>query len=331
MAVNDDLADDAILRSVRALRAGNAIWAELLPILRKLETELLAKVEQGGARTLSSRRAQSLLREVRRIIDGGAEALKDGLEGNGRRLAEIEERAAFVSLDKRVPVSVEWVRPADRLLEAVAISKPFEGALLKDHVAKWSADTIFRIQGEIRTAILAGEGVEPMQRRIRRVVEIRTRDARTLARTYTSHVTNEARAVLYAENRDVIASEQWTATLDDRTCIRCAALDNKRYPVGKGPRAPLHMNCRCVRVPITRAAKALEDRGITIGTRSAAGELNGEAPADMAFPEWLKRQSEETQREVLGAKRFELFKSGTRIDKFVNDENEIVPLSELVK
>lgn len=329
MPVNDDLADDAILRSIRAIRAGNHIWRELNRILRRVERDLVEEVEKGATRTLRSRRAERLLREVRRLIAGGASEVQSRLHERGIELAEIEEDASLRSLDKRIPVSVDWVRPSSALLEAVALAQPFEGALLRDHLSKWSDDTIFAMQAELRSAIVIGEGVEPMQRRLRRVSDIKIKEARSIARTYTMHVTNEARALLYVENQDVIAREQWVATLDNRTCIRCASLDNEFFPVGKGQRAPLHMNCRCVRVPITRAADALRRRGVTIGGRSAANELNGEAPADMAFPQWLRRQSEDTQREVLGARRFELWQNGSSIDRFVNDENEIIPLSEL--
>lgn len=331
MAVNDDLADDAVLRSVRSIRAANGIWRELLPILRTVERDLLAKLETGAPTTLQSRRAQALLRDIRRLIDGGVSEFVNRLEGRGVELAEIEESAAFRSLERRVPLAIDWTRPSGVLLEAVATTKPFNGALLKDHMAKWADDVVFAMQAEIRTGIIEGEGIEPMQRRLRRVAEIKyIRDARTIARTYTAHVTNAARANLYEQNEDVISKEQWLATLDDRTCIRCAKLDNKTFSVGKGTQAPLHMNCRCLRIPITRSAEALAERGI-VGTRAArnADGMTGEVPADMAFPQWLPRQSEAIQKEVLGAKRFELFKNGTPLHKFVNDENQIIPLSKL--
>lgn len=330
MSVNDDLADDTILRSVRYMRATNATWQTLLPILRRVEKDILDKIDGGRLTTLASRRAESVLKAVRDIIEGGAEAFYSELEATGKKLAEIEEGAALKSLQARVPVSVDWVRPSARLLEAVAVSRPFEGALLKEHIAKWSADTIFAMQAEIRTAIVSGESIEAMQRRLRGVADIKIRNARSIARTYTAHVTNEAREVLYAENADIILKEQWVATLDDRTCPRCGALDNETFPVGKGPKAPLHINCRCVKIAITRAAEKLAEKGI-ISKRAArrADGMNGEVPANMAFPEWLKRQPEATQKEVLGATRYELFKNGTKLDKFVNDENEIIPLADL--
>jgi hypothetical protein len=83
-------------------------------------------------------------------------------------------------------------------------------------------------------------------------------------------------------------------------------------------------------VPITRGAEALRARGV-IGERAAktAEGLNGAVPADMRFPDWLKRQPEGVQKEVLGATRFQMFKNGTNFDTFVNDENEIIPLRDL--
>lgn len=330
MAVNDELADNDILRSVRAMRAGNGVWRDLLPILRKLEREIIDELEKGVPRTLAAKRAERLLVRVREIINEGAEGFERRLEAAGIQLAEIEERGAFRSLNRTVPVDIDWVRPSERLLLAVAIAEPFDGALLKDHVSEWSRNTVFRMQSELRTGIIAGEGIEPLRRRIETVAALKTSQARSIARTYVMHVTNAARAKLYEENRDVIASEQWVATLDDRTCLRCAVLDNKTFPPGKGSQPPLHINCRCVRVPITRSAKALADRGI-ISTRTARGAngLTGEVPENMNFSEWLRRQPPAVQKEVLGAKRFELYQSGVNIDKFVNDEGFIINLDDL--
>lgn len=232
MAVNDDLADEAIMRSIRAMRAGNAIWKELLPILRRAERELVEKIEEiGGTRSFQSARAERMLREVRRIIDDGAEKFYARLETSGVTLAQAEATATAAAFAKHVPFEYDWTKPSARLLAAVAKERPFEGAILKDHMSKWSADTIFRMQGELRTALVQGETIEQMQRRLRGVAEIRTRDARTLATTYTAHVTNEGRAAIYEANSDVIASEMWTATLDDRTCFVAGTL--VQTPEGK--------------------------------------------------------------------------------------------------
>lgn len=328
MGVSDDLADDAIMRSIRSMRAGNAIWKELLPILKRAERELIARIEEiGGTRSFQSARAERMLREVRRIIDDGAEKFLARLETAGIDLSSIEGEATAGSLIKHVPVDYDFTVPSDRLLKAVATTLPFEGAILKDHVSRWSADTIFRMQGELRTALLQGETIEQMQKRLRGVAEIKIDNARTLARTYTAHVTNGARAETYLANADVIDAEMWTATLDDRTCLRCGPLDNRVYPIGKGPRAPLHFACRCVRVPVIKGRDKLIEAGLLKpGTRAS---VDGQVPESLKFEDWLRRQPEARQKEVLGAKRLKMWRNGTKLDKFVNDENEIIPLSEL--
>lgn len=329
MAVNDDLADDIILRSIRNLRAGNGVWRQLLPILQQVEEDLLERLSAGAPRTTSSRRARALLQIVRKVIKDGAEAFNKELQASGGTLAAAEEAATVRSFGARVPVEVAWVRPAARLLEAVALT-PFEGATLGAHLDNWSEQAIFRVQTELRTAIIEGEGIEKMQRRLRKVMNIKIKDARSLARTYTMHVTSEARRVLYLENSEYLSGEQWVATLDTRTCLRCGALDGKIFPVGKGTRTPLHFQCRCLRIPIVKGAAALERQGV-ISTRAArdAEGLTGEVPADMDFSAWLARQSESRQKMVLGAKRFKLHKEGMSFSRFVDDENDIIPLSEL--
>lgn len=330
MGVSDDLSDDAIMRSIRAIRAGNAIWKDLLPILKRVERELVDKIEEiGGTRSFQSARAERMLREIRRTIDGGAQEFYRRLEVSGVDLAGIEAKATADSFSKRVPIDYDFTVPAARLMKSVATELPFEGAVLRDHMSKWSADTIFRMQGEMRTALLQGETIEQMQRRLRGVAEIKTNNARTLARTYASHVTNGARAETYAANADVIAGEMWTATLDDRTCLRCGPLDNKVFKVGKGPKAPLHMNCRCVRAPIIKGRDDLIKAGlIKPGSRAS---IDGQVPDSLKFEDWLRRQSPARQKEVLGAKRLKMWRNGTKLDKFVNDENQIIPLDELRK
>ena len=308
MAENDDLANDILLRTVRSIRAGNAIWDELLPILRRVERQLIARIEDGAPRTLTSRRARSLLNAIQDIIEGGAEEFEQGLTAFGADLSALEEDAAFRSLERRIPLDIEWERPNAQLLAATVLAQPFEGAILRDHISKWSDDVIFAMQAELRDAIVIGEGIEPIQRRLRRVADIRINDARAIARTYTHHVTSEARELLYAQNSDVIEREVWVVTLDDKLCVRCAALANQSFRVGRGPRTPLHFQCRCVRVPIVRGFPR---------------------PQIPDFPEWLREQSESTQLEILGRRRFELFQEGVNIPRFVNDENQVIPLNEL--
>lgn len=339
MAVNDDLSDDAIRRAAMLERRINGIWSELLPILREVERDLIAKIEAGiGPRggSFQAQRAQRVLREVRRIIEGGAAELEKRLIEKGLEAGEVEAAAAARSLENRVPIGIDWETPSARLLQSVTVGAPFtdQGALLESFIRGWSRQSIEQVQGQIRIGLVEGEGVEPIARRVRRVQGVSQKKARTIVRTYANHVMTQARSETYKANSDVILAEQWVSTLDHRTCPECGALDNKTFDLGTGPQPPRHPNCRCVRVPITKGREALIKAGvIKEGTRAARNSegLTGEVPASQAFPDWLKRQPERVQKDVLGETRFQMFKRGVKFDKFVNDEGQIMTLEELRK
>lgn len=336
MPVNDDLADDLIRREVRYSKAENAIWRDIAKLLRKTEADLLERVEQGPGRTVTAERTKRLLAAVQRILEGGKKEFFEQLKRDGIELSNIEAAAAEASLKARVPVSVSWVSPSKRLLKSVVTEKPFDGKLLSAWVDNWGARTRGLVEQQINIGIVEGQGVEEIVRRLKGtrakaykdgVLETSRRSARAIVRTYTSHVTNAAREELYKANSDVIEAEIFTATLDHRTCPICGSLDGQEFPLGKGPRPPVHVNCRCVRRPKVKGRDKLVKAGLlSPGSRAS---IDGPVSADMNYAEWLKRQPEGIQKEVLGAKRFELFKSGTKFDKFVNDENEIIPLRDL--
>lgn len=319
-----------LMRAVRAMRAGNQTWRDLRKILKKTERELEDKLlEIGGARTIESARAERLLREVRKILDGGALLFFTRLESAGLQFANLEARGSINSLTRYIPVEREYVAPSTRLLEAVAKEQPFSGAILKDHVSKWAADTVFKAQAQIRTAIIQGETIPQIVERVKAVLGTSTENARALTQTYVMHVTNAARKETYAANKDVIEGELWRATLDDRTCVACGSLDGQKYKVGKGPQPPLHFNCRCVRVPIVKGReKLIKDGVIPKGQRASK---DGPVDEALTFEQWLKRQSTTRQVAVLGPKRHALWKKGVKLGKFVNDQNQVMTLSELEK
>lgn len=58
--------------------------------------------------------------------------------------------------------------------------------------------------------------------------------------------------------------------------------------------------------------------------------MDGQVPDSVKFPKWLERQDKATQLEVLGPARYKLWKDGTPIDRFVQD-NRVLNLEELKK
>lgn len=118
------------------------------------------------------------------------------------------------------------------------------------------------------------------------------------AETQANGVSNNAQAAVYEAAG--IKEEEWVATLDHKTCPTCGNLDGKRFEVGKGATAPVHPRCRCLRVPAYA--------GSEIKTR---------------YVDWFERRTETAQRSILGATRYDLYKSGElELNEFVNDRTQ---------
>ena len=58
--------------------------------------------------------------------------------------------------------------------------------------------------------------------------------------------------------------------------------------------------------------------------------MDGQAKGDTTYEEWLRAQTETIQREILGASRYKMYKSGVRMSSFVAGE-QILTVEELKK
>ena len=77
-----------------------------------------------------------------------------------------------------------------------------------------------------------------------------------IVRTEIQRVSNQAAQATYRENRDVVKSVRYLATLDSRVCEVCRPLHRITYDLDidgqhRGPVIPQHPNCRCFYAPVT--------------------------------------------------------------------------------
>lgn len=199
------------------------------------------------------------------------------------------------------------------------------------------------------------------------VTEITRREAAGIVRTAVNSYANEARRQFALENDDVVDRELFVATLDSRTTPVCRARDGDVYEIGEGPTPPLHWLCRSLRVMLldpeaigVRPFKASTERmlveefaqnrrlpgnlrrrvDLPRGTKKAfdefarrrVRELTGQVPAKVNYDQWLRRQSQDFQRDVLGATRARLYRDGgMSLDRFVDRVGKEIPLRDLAR
>ena len=93
-------------------------------------------------------------------------------------------------------------------------------------------------------------------------------------------------------------------------CIVCGSEDGKTYKSLKdAPVLPRHYYCRCILIPIVSI----------LNYESERASMDGPVSEKVTFEDWLREQSAERQRDVLGQTRYKLFAQGTRIKEFVSD------------
>jgi hypothetical protein len=120
-------------------------------------------------------------------------------------------------------------------------------------------------------------------------------------------------------------------------------------PLDKGPRPPAHPNCRSITTPVLKSWEELAKPGALKPGRGAAdidrlfqknlakqgfsadeisrikrntrASMNGQVPSDLTYSDWLGRQPQGFQDEVLGPTRGQLFREGgLPLSKFVDEK-----------
>lgn len=271
------------------------------------------------------------------------------------------------------PVLVETVLPPARMLRAIVSTRPFDGALLKDWAAGLASEDVRRIHGAIQMGMIAGEGSDAIARRVigtqalngtDGVLQVTRRQVEAITRTAVQHIANSARNEYMTENADIMVGEMFVATLDSRTTPVCRANDGKVFPVGTGPRPPLHIACRSLRVAaldgevlgnrpykssttkqllreytdekkLDRVSKRDDLPRGTKGdydawARKKIRALTGTVPRSTSYQTWLKAQTQTFQNDTMGVTKAKLFRDGgLTLDKFVAADGTELTLSQL--
>lgn len=363
---NEQWRDELIAHMIAMLSIHGTIAQNVVNILDVTEKELRDQISRrlgnivnpSGVDPFSGRAAQRLEALADSIKDIRGAAIREGLDATTRRLRNMAVAEPVIlksNLDRVMPVIFDPVLPDPSTLRALATNKPFEGRVLRQWFAELQRADADRIMNELRIGLVQGDNISTLTRRIVGSAPFDGRDGATAAsrraaiaivRTAAVATGAEARDEFFRANSDIFSEEAWVATLDHRACPVCMGLDGQRFKIGQGPRAPIHMQCRCLRVavvadngqligtrpfnPSTEKSllKEFADReglgvvssrdGLPHGTKGAfdefarkrVRELIGRMPASQTYAAFLKNQSASFQDEVLGATRGKLFRQG---------------------
>lgn len=157
-----------------------------------------------------------------------------------------------------------------------------------------------RVEGELRQSFALGEPTRETAKRLATVADLSRASAQRLARTAITATQNRARMAQWQTPNVRSFADGWrfSAVLDGRVSAVCASLHGKIFSLDDAgaPFPPRHPHCRSTTMLVWKAGAGRFDRAYYEGRET--GE------------DWLKKQPEVIQREVLGAAGFRAFQHG---------------------
>lgn len=358
MSTNTALVDRAVDHAIDVLRFERGVVLRMIAVLNRADARLTAQLSEAllrlDADSFTVERLESLLLSVREVNAAAYRDVLNVLEPELRDLAQAEAAAQGSVLRRAVPAAIQLRFPIAAVsvdqVYAAAMSRPFQGRLLRDWGAELAATRLRQIREAIRAGFVEGRTTADIIRAIRGTKALRyedgllarpRRDLAAVVQTALSHTAQTARSASYEANADLVKAVRWVSTLDSRTSPMCRVRDGLLYtataphkpiqhkvPYGAGP-GRLHFNCRSVDVPVLKSWRELgiDADELPASTRAS---MDGQVPADMTYAQWFARQSADRQDEIVGAERGRLFRAGkVSFDRFSDDKGRWLSVEEL--
>lgn len=324
--MSEKLIDEIVLHRVGVERYASGRVNDIVRILDdaaeeiegRLARDLMSIDERGYRMTVETReRLKKTLAAINNIIAEGNKVIRADLELDLKNIAQYEAQFSQRLYSELLSVGANFTVPAPQLLGAIVTTDPFQGAVLGDWAKNMEANQKARISRAINMGLVQGESIRQIVDRLKGfgndgkggVWKTNRQGAEALVRTAVNHTTNRAHMMVLERNPTLFKEYRWISVLDNRTTPLCRSRAGTVYPVTTGPIPPAHWNCRSTIAPIV------------------PGMDNESHPE---YDDWLKRQSEETQDDILGKAKAKLFRDGNlTMKQFVNDNGRTLTLEQL--
>ena len=355
--VNAMLEDESISHAVSLQQYSLGVVRRMIALLNRADAELsaqLALVTEGLPPTqFTTERLNSLLGSVRAINQQAYAMVEQALNKDLQDLAAYEAQWQYDLFNNTIPEPVLVRFPIASItgdqVYAAAMSRPFQGSLLRDWAKNIEADRMVKVRNAVRQGYIEGKTTADIVRSIRGTranayadgfLQRPRKDLEAVVRTAISHTASTARAEFTRANSEIIKAEKWVSTLDTKTSEMCRIRDNKQYtaiehkPIGhkvpwlQGP-GKIHWNCRSTDSPVTKSWREL---GIDIDEMTPAerASMDGQVPADQDYNTWLSKQSAARQERVLDPERYQLVKSGkVTMDQLYSPNGTFLTIEQL--
>lgn len=181
----------------------------------------------------------------------------------------------------------DFISPNPKLIQNV-IMRSYAGSSFSKRIWKDANKLGRTLKDTLTKGFIRGDSIDTMTKRLLERVNVSKSHARTLIRTESARVCEEATKDAYKECG--IEQYIYLATLDRKTSLICQGLDMQSFPL-KDAKAgenypPMHPNCRSTTMADTRPLKRV--------ARGANGK-NYEVDGNLSYKEWYDGLSKDEQ------------------------------------
>ncbi len=215
--------------------------------------KLYTKYAVDGVLQISKKQRYTFLKNLEKQLADQAQQLGNiDLDHTTKILNDIYKQSyyqtAFV-IDKGVSATINFSLLTPKMVEA-AVGAKFEGATYSSRIWRNKELLVNSLHKQIENGIIQGHSVDKMAKVIKNQFGSSAYQSKRLINTEITRVVSAAQDQIYLDS-DLVQRVMWDASLDNKVCDECAALDSKTWDINENhPVPPLHPEDRCCLVPV---------------------------------------------------------------------------------
>jgi SPP1 gp7 family putative phage head morphogenesis protein len=295
---------------------------KLLTVLDSADRQISERIKKTNG-VYTKKRLQEVEREIKKIADSARTDIENNFDIEGVVEEEITAQKKIISK----LVDSDFKTPTLKAVSDAAEFRPVVSSTFSSYLDSIDSRLYSTWDSAVRTGYLSGQTSQQIVKTVIGVAGTGTisslrKSLEANTRTMLQSFADVARREVFRENDNLFSGYKVLATLDLRTCLICGTFDGKTYKsLDDIPILPVHLNCRCVLIPIISGYSDVQYEG----ERAA---MDGPEKGNVTYEEWFDKQADERQLDILGSTRYGMYKNGDKIKDFVSG-NKILTLDEL--
>lgn len=255
----------------------------------------IAAIRARQAQTIAVQALNRLAQQAGGAITADALALINAAPDDALRLVALQ-----LPLDEHARLGINWVRTDPQQIAEI-VQRTTEQITARTW--QLQAEATVQMERELIRAVAMGDNprdvADAMVQAVQGAFNGGLTRAMVIARTEQLDAYRRAAETEHNRHAEILKGWQWVADLSERTCRSCLAMHGSVHPLDEP--GPLdHHQGRCSRVPVTKTWKELG-----IDAPEPSGRVQ---PGD--GEKWLSNQPESVQRDILGNRGYDAWKSG---------------------